>query len=91
MPTAKALLTYEEIAQQIGIPLSTFKRKISQWNKEATTAQRIKPDHKEQKDDRPPKFYFNPATVTKIKGAIAALSMKGRGRPRTAQPKETRS
>ena len=77
---------YESIAGQLGIPVTTLRKKVSTWNNRAQTqAVRITPDYKEEHPSFT-KFYFDPSTAARIKEIIRVMNTK-RGRPRKT-PKE---
>jgi len=76
------LLGYEEMAKRLGIPKSTLADKIKAFNAVAGQLgmDRIVPD--EVQPTTTTKHLYNPERVPEIKKALAALTTRGRGRPR---------
>lgn len=76
------MLTYKDLAEQLGIKRGTLSRKILLYNKQATAvgAKTIEPDEK-----WPTKtliHLFKPERIQEIKDALDSLKTRGRGKPR---------
>lgn len=75
------MLTYEDIAKQIKVPVGTLRRKIIEFNKVTRECDRIKPDQVEGHEYR-----FSHSTVPKIQAALKTVRQKPVGRPRKIKP-----
>ncbi len=75
------MLTYEEIAEQIKVPVGTLRRKVNEFNAVTRDCDKIRPDKVEGHE-----YLFNYSTVPKIQAAIKTVRTKPVGRPRKLKP-----
>lgn len=74
------MLSYNEIAKQLGIPPSTLRRKVSAFNKVTRECDQIKPDQVEQRANNN-RYLFLHSSIAKIQAVLKSVTGKPRGRP----------
>lgn len=77
------MLTYEQIARQIKVPVGTLRRKVQEFNDVTKDCDKVKPDQVEGHQ-----YLFLPSTIPKIQAAIKAVRQNPVGRPRKPPSKE---
>lgn len=87
----EATLTYSDLAQRLGVNEGTLRRKLLEFNRLAEVEGRLQDQVKPEVQFHPgySKHLFPENALGKIQAALAAVTDRGRGRPRKPSPERT--
>ena len=83
------MLTYKQVAEELGIPQGTLNRKVVEYNRKVLGLQiEGEPIHNDGVEDHGNYqiYLFKPESVARIREALSALKTRGRGRPANPKP-----